>query len=93
MTSDAQAEAGTPEGQGPVEISPELADKLEAKREKLFEKFEIRDEFPQEVLTEAEKRTEGIQQEIEDEIRRTSTTRFPSRSARTSTFSGSTSPT
>jgi ribonuclease R len=68
MTSDAQAEAGTPEGQGPVEISPELADKLEEKREELFEKFEIRDEFPPEVLTEAEKRTEDIQQEIQDEV-------------------------
>ncbi|WP_134668795.1 ribonuclease catalytic domain-containing protein [Halorussus marinus] len=68
MTSDAQAEAGTPEGQGPVEISPELADRLEAHREELFEKFEIRDEFPQSVLTEAEKRTEDIQQEIRDEV-------------------------
>ncbi|WP_276299940.1 ribonuclease catalytic domain-containing protein [Halorussus lipolyticus] len=68
MTSDAQAEAGTPEGQGPVEISPELADRLEDKREELFEKFEIRDEFPQEVLTEAEKRTEDIQSEIQDEV-------------------------
>jgi len=68
MTSDAQAEAGTPEGQGPVEISPELADELEEKREELFEKFEIRDEFPQAVLTEAEKRTEDIQQEIQNEV-------------------------
>ncbi|MFC4448829.1 RNB domain-containing ribonuclease [Halorussus aquaticus] len=68
MTSDAQAEAGTPEGQGPVEISPELADRLEEKREDLFEKFEIRDEFPQKVLTEAEKRTEDIQSEIRDEV-------------------------
>ena len=68
MTSDAQAEAGTPEGQGPVEISLELADQLEEKREELFEKFEIRDEFPQAVLTEAEKRTEDIQQEIADEV-------------------------
>ncbi|NEU58933.1 ribonuclease R family protein [Halorussus sp. MSC15.2] len=68
MTSDAQAEAGTPEGQGPVEISPELADRLEEKREELFEKFEIRDEFPQKVLTEAEKRTEDIQSEIRDEV-------------------------
>ncbi|PSP57423.1 ribonuclease R [Halobacteriales archaeon QS_1_67_19] len=67
MTSDAQAEAGTAESQGPVEISPELADRLEEKREELFEKFEIRDEFPDAVLTEAEKRTEDIQQEIQDE--------------------------
>jgi ribonuclease R len=68
MTSDAQAEAGTVEGQGPVEISPELADRMADKREELFEKFEIRDEFPDAVLTEAEKRTEGIQQEIADEV-------------------------
>ncbi|WP_227375549.1 ribonuclease catalytic domain-containing protein [Haladaptatus halobius] len=68
MTSDAQAEAGTAEGQGPVEISPELAQRLDEKREQLFEKFEIRDEFPQAVMTEAEKRTENIQQEIQDEV-------------------------
>ncbi|WP_158055281.1 RNB domain-containing ribonuclease [Halorussus halophilus] len=68
MTSDAQAEAGTAEGQGPVEISPETAEKLENKREDLFEKFEIRDEFPDAVMTEAEKRTEDIQQEIQDEV-------------------------
>ncbi|WP_458185306.1 ribonuclease catalytic domain-containing protein [Haladaptatus sp. NG-WS-4] len=68
MTSDAQAEAGTAEGQGPVEISPELAERLEDKREQLFEKFEIRDKFPQAVMTEAEKRTEDIQTEIQDEV-------------------------
>ncbi|WP_227355576.1 ribonuclease catalytic domain-containing protein [Haladaptatus salinisoli] len=68
MTSDAQAEAGTAEGQGPVEISPELAQRLDEKREQLFEKFEIRDEFPQAVMTEAERRTEDIQQEIQDEV-------------------------
>ncbi|WP_458207093.1 ribonuclease catalytic domain-containing protein [Haladaptatus sp. NG-SE-30] len=68
MTSDAQAEAGTAEGQGPVEISPELAQRLDDKREQLFEKFEIRDGFPKAVMTEAEKRTEGIQQEIQDEV-------------------------
>ncbi|WP_115865536.1 ribonuclease catalytic domain-containing protein [Halorussus litoreus] len=68
MTSDAQAEAGTVEGQGPVEISQEVADRLADRREELFEKFEIRDEFPDAVLTEAEKRTEDIQQEIADEV-------------------------
>ncbi len=67
MTSDAQAEAGTAEGQGPVEISEDLADRLDSKREKLFEKFEIRDGFPRAVMTEAEKRTEDIQREIQDE--------------------------
>lgn len=68
MTNDAQAEAGTVEGQGPVEISQETADRLADEREELFEKFEIRDEFSDAVLTEAEKRTEGIQQEIADEV-------------------------
>ncbi|MGA9402669.1 MAG: ribonuclease R, partial [Haladaptatus sp.] len=68
MTSDAQAEAGTAEGQGPVEISEDLAERLDSKREQLFEKFEIRDGFPGPVMTEAEKRTENIQQEIQDEV-------------------------
>ncbi|WP_433626885.1 ribonuclease catalytic domain-containing protein [Halomicrococcus sp. NG-SE-24] len=68
MTSDAQAEAGTAEGQGPVKISPEIAEQLEEHREELFEKFDIRDEFPQEVMTEAEKRTEDIQSEIQEEV-------------------------
>ena len=68
MTSDAQAEAGTAEGQGPVEISEDLAERLDSKRETLFEKFEIRDGFPGAVMTEAEKRTENIQQEIQDEV-------------------------
>ncbi|USZ67077.1 ribonuclease R [Halorussus salilacus] len=68
MTSDAQAEAGTAEGQGPVEISPELAERLDEHRKELFEKFEIRDEFPQSVLTEAEKRTEDVQEDIREEV-------------------------
>jgi len=63
-----QAAAGTPEGQGPVEIDEELARHLENKREELFEKFEIPDAFPPEVLEEAEERTEGVQEEIESEI-------------------------
>jgi len=68
MSDDAQAEAGTVEGQGPVEVSEELARHLENKREELFEKFELRDEFPPEVLEEAEARTEGVTAEIQDEI-------------------------
>jgi len=67
-TEDEQAQAGTVEGQGPVEIDEEMARHLENKREELFEKFEIRDEFPAEVMREAEERTEGVQQEIQDEI-------------------------
>ncbi|NHN48226.1 VacB/RNase II family 3'-5' exoribonuclease [Halostella sp. JP-L12] len=66
--SDSQAEAGTAEAQGPLEIDEEMARHLENKREELFEKFEIRDEFPPEVLEEAEERTEGIEQQIEDEV-------------------------
>ena len=53
--TDQQAQAGTAEA---------LADK----REELFEEFEIRDEFPAAVLREAERRTEGVQQEIQDEV-------------------------
>ncbi|WP_248895226.1 ribonuclease catalytic domain-containing protein [Haloplanus halobius] len=70
MTNDAeaQAQAGTAEGQGPVEVSPAEARQLQEKREELFEEFEIRDEFPPEVLREARERTEGVQQEIEDEL-------------------------
>jgi ribonuclease R len=66
--TDAQSEAGTVEGQGPVEISEELARHLENKREELFEKFEIPDEFPPEVIEEAEARTEDVQAEIEREV-------------------------
>jgi ribonuclease R len=66
--SEAQAQAGTAEGQGPVEISPAEARQLQEKREELFEEFEIRDAFPTEVLREARDRTEGVQQEIQDEL-------------------------
>ncbi|WP_459191662.1 RNB domain-containing ribonuclease [Halosimplex sp. J119] len=65
---DAQAQAGTVEGQGPVEIDEEMARHLANKREQLFEKFEIRDEFPDEVMQEAKARTEDVQQEIADEV-------------------------
>ena len=70
MTSDseAQAQAGTAEGQGPVEISPAEARQLQEKREELFEEFEIRDAFPPEVLREARDRTDGVQAEIQDEL-------------------------
>jgi ribonuclease R len=68
MSKDAQAEAGTTEGQGPVEIDEEMARHLENKREELFEKFEIPDAFPEAVMEEAERRTEDVQAEIQDEI-------------------------
>ena len=66
--TDEQAAAGTAEGQGPVEITPDVARHLENKREELFEKFEIRDAFPPEVIAEAEDRTEGVQEEIRSEV-------------------------
>jgi len=65
---EGQSAAGTAEGQGPVEIDEELARHLENKREELFEKFEIRDAFPPAVLDEAERRTEGVQEEIQEEV-------------------------
>jgi ribonuclease R len=66
--SDSQAEAGTADAQGPVEIDPDFADRLAAKREELFEKFEIPDGFPQEVLDEAAERTEDVTAEIAAEV-------------------------
>ena len=68
MSNDAQSQAGTPEGQGPVEISIDLARQLQEKREELFEEFEIRDAFPPAVRSEAEARTEGVTEEIEAEL-------------------------
>jgi len=66
--SDQQAHAGTAEGQGPVRVTESIAEQLEAKREDLFEEFEIRDEFPSDVLVEARKRTEDVYDEIESEL-------------------------
>ncbi len=63
-----QADAGTAEGQGPVTIDEELARHLENKREELFEKFEIRNAFPSEVMAEAEARTTDVEAEIQAEI-------------------------
>ena len=68
MSNDAQSQAGTAEGQGPVEISPDLARQLQEKREELFEEFEIHDAFPPKVRSEAEARTEGVTEEIEAEL-------------------------
>ncbi|SDM03557.1 ribonuclease R [Halogranum gelatinilyticum] len=65
---DDQAYAGTAEGQGPVKITEEIDRHLANKREELFEEFEIRDKFPSAVLQEAEERTEGVHQEIQDEL-------------------------
>jgi ribonuclease R len=63
-----QAAAGTTEGQGPVEIDEEFARHLENKREELFEKFGIHEEFPDAVREEAEARTEDVASEIDDEL-------------------------
>ena len=72
MTDDdgdaAEPAQGSIEDQGPVEISPELARQLENKRDDLFEKFDLHDEFPPEVVEEAEERTEGVQDEIAEEV-------------------------
>ena len=68
MTDTDQAHAGTPEGQGPVELDPELARHLENKREELFEKFEIPFEFSSAIVDEATARTEGVEAEIRDEV-------------------------
>ncbi|ELZ12248.1 ribonuclease R [Halovivax asiaticus JCM 14624] len=65
---DAQAEAGTAEGQGPVLIDEELARHLANKRDDLFEKFEIRDEFPEAVQQEAEALTGDVQDDIDEAI-------------------------
>ncbi|AUX09325.1 ribonuclease R [Halalkaliarchaeum desulfuricum] len=66
--SDEQAAAGTAEGQGPVKITEEMAERLEEKREELFEEFDIRDGFPIEVKREAEARSDGIEDEIDAEL-------------------------
>ena len=68
MTDSEQAAAGTAEGQGPVEIDEEMARHIENKRDELFEKFEIPDEFPPEVMAEAKERSQNIDQQIEDEL-------------------------
>ncbi len=65
--SDEQAQAGTAEGQGPVRVTEAIAEKLDDKREDLFEEFELRDDFPSDVLVEARKRTENVYDEIETE--------------------------
>jgi ribonuclease R len=65
---DEQAYAGTAEGQGPVVIDEELARHLANKREELFEEFDIRDEFPNEVLEEAEERAKDPEGDIETEL-------------------------
>jgi ribonuclease R len=67
-SDDAQAAAGTAEGQGPVLISEALDERLEAKRDELFEEFELHDEFPPAVTREAERRVENVEQEIQDEL-------------------------
>ncbi|SNR36293.1 RNB domain-containing ribonuclease [Halorubrum vacuolatum] len=66
--SDDEPKPGSAEDQGPVRIDEELARHLANKREELFEEFGIRDEFPAEVLAEAEARTEGVEAEIDEAV-------------------------
>jgi ribonuclease R len=66
--SDDTVQTGTAEDQGPVRVTEDIADQLAAKREDLFEEFELRDEFPSDVLVEARKRTEDVYDEIESEL-------------------------
>ena len=68
MTDSEQAEAGTAEGQGPVEIDEEMSRHLENKREELFEKFEMPYEFPPAVMEEAEQLTGDVQEEVDAEL-------------------------
>ncbi|WP_430504266.1 ribonuclease catalytic domain-containing protein [Haloparvum sp. PAK95] len=63
-----EPDPGSAEAQGPVTITEELAEALADKREELFEEFGINDGFPPEVIREAETRTEGVTQEIQDEL-------------------------
>lgn len=66
--SDAQAHAGTAEGQGPVRIDADLARHIENKRAELLEKFEIPDAFSQDVLDEVEDGTQDVVGEIQLEL-------------------------
>jgi ribonuclease R len=68
MSDSEQAEAGTAEGQGPVQMDEEMARHIENKRDELLEKFDIPDEFPPDVMEEAKSVTQDIQQQIEDEL-------------------------
>ena len=68
MSDFEQAEAGTAEGQGPVEMDEEMARHIENKRDELLEKFELPDEFPPAVMEEAEERTVDIDQQIAAEL-------------------------
>ncbi len=51
--------------QGPVEVTPDLADRIEARRDELLEKFEIPEEFPEDVLEEAEAMTDDIEADVD----------------------------
>ena len=67
MSKDAQAAAQDPSYQGPVKITETGAEKLEAKRDELFEEFDLHDEFPPGVIREAEARIDGVEEEIAEE--------------------------
>ncbi len=63
--SEEQSAAGTAEGQGPVEITEATAERLAERREELFEKYEIEDGFPEELLVEAEARADDVPGDVE----------------------------
>lgn len=65
---DAQAAAGTVEGQGPVEIDEDLARHIENKRSELLEKFDLHDELSPAVHEEANAWTGEVSDEIETEL-------------------------
>ena len=68
--SEEQAAAGTAEGQGPVEIDQEAADRMADRREELFEKFGIEDQFPDELIEATEERASNISGDVEDALER-----------------------
>lgn len=55
----------TEDEQGPVEVDEELGRQIENQRDKLLEKFEIPDAFPEEVLEEARELATTAESEIE----------------------------
>lgn len=67
MSTDHGA-AGTAEAQGPVEIDSDLAERLADHRQTLFEKYEIPDAFPPEVLESVADRTTNIDDDVEEAL-------------------------
>ena len=66
--SDDQAAAGTAEGQGPVEIDRATAERLQSRREDLFEKHGIEDAFDAELIEVTESRASNVSDDITAEL-------------------------